>query len=61
MEQVKDILKKEKEVKRIGFRSLKNGEIIICFKNKEDIPSSTLNLQSPGYINSFGNLIIDIF
>lgn len=61
MEQVKDILKKEKEVKRIGFRSLKNGEIIDCFTNKEDIPSSTLNLQSPGHINSFGNLIIDIF
>lgn len=35
MEQVKDILKKEKEVKRIGFRSLKNGEIIDCFKTKK--------------------------
>ena len=55
-----DIINKEVNVKGIGFRSIRNGKIIEYFKEISDIPKDRLYEVTPGYVNSYGYLTIDV-
>nr|DAZ81285.1 MAG TPA: hypothetical protein [Caudoviricetes sp.] len=57
---VEDVIKKETNVKRIGFRSIRNGKIIEYYKKPSDIPKNKMCQATPGYINIYGYLTIDV-
>lgn len=57
---IKDVIKKEVNVKGISFRSIRNGEIIEYYKKANDIPQNKICQATPGYVNRYGYLTIDV-
>ena len=58
---IKDVIKRETNIKGIGFRSIRNGEIIGYYKKASDIPKDKICQATPGYINSYGYLTVDVY
>lgn len=57
---IEDVVKKETNVKGIGLRSIRSGEIIDYYKRASDMPKDKISKVTPGYINSYGYLTIDV-
>lgn len=49
------------KVKGICLRSIKNGEVIEHYNNVSEMSPMTLSQATPGYIEVFGRVIIDVF
>mgnify|MGYP000906466697 CR=1 FL=1 len=57
---IEDVIKKETNVKGISLRSIRSGEIIDYYKKASDMPKDKIFQATPGYINSYGYLTIDV-
>lgn len=59
---VEDAIKKvNRNIKGIYLRSIKNGEVVKKYNNISEIDGNTLSQYTPGSVEAFGYVLIDIF
>lgn len=58
---VQEVIQKSEKVKKIYFRSLRNGEICQQYNDISEIDKRIISLATPGYREIGGRLFIDMF